>query len=594
MDNKLISPIIMVNTDIENSSVPNIYLQDGTAAAITESNITAIMHGFENGSISNVKVPQAQLETEGYEFPIQMLDSIENIDDFKQNEYIRKLLNYNSIPLMTVAEVTDKVPIDFANIQYQVYNRQNDNYSIESFNALKITNPPQKGEQCILKEAKSFQVKERFNAAKAAERIISIIPFIQYNNAVYLYTGTYYQLCESLKLYKLIRKTLIEETTCNGMHRYIKDIAKFIQTDSKSVDLINANIENKVMFSNCVFNLDTLRAEQHSPYYYNTHALSVPFVFSQNLAAPVFSKYVFELADGNKVLIRRIWEALGLLLSNDIKAKKIVVLVGKGNTGKSVFGNVVRELIADSNVTSFAPQKLTERFIGTSLVNSAVNICMDLPSVPIDPTTAAILKNLSGGDIVSGEIKYMNNFSYVYQGHLLFGSNYPIKLNYKDQAFAERLLIIPCENPIPRLLQDPNLLEKIKPELPAIAKYAVMCFASVRKNHYTFSGDDVYSVNDDDIYVKAQLKTEFENNSDYSVECFASQMCELASNDKFVEITELFVEYQKFCIDNNIDDIKKSNTFSKKLNNIFPSIKNDKKRVKGQSVNVWYGIALKK
>ena len=123
---------------------------------------------------------------------------------------------------------------------------------------------------------------------------------------------------------------------------------------------------------------------------------------------------------------------LGLLLSNDIKAKKIVLLLGKGNTGKSVFGSIVRELIADNNVTSFPPQKLKDRFIGTKLVNASANICMDLPSTVIDADTVAILKNLSGGDLMCGEQKYMSNFEYIFTGHLLFGSNYPVRLNYLE------------------------------------------------------------------------------------------------------------------------------------------------------------------
>lgn len=103
-----------------------------------------------------------------------------------------------------------------------------------------------------------------------------------------------------------------------------------------------------------------------------------------------------------------------------------------------------------------------------------------------------------------------------------------------------------------------------------------MCFANVRKNHYVFSGDDVYSVNDDDIYVKASLNTASENNADYSVECFAKQVCELTSNDNFISITELFAEYKKFCAANNMEAIRNSNTFSRKLHKIFTNIKNGK------------------
>lgn len=155
-------------------------------------------------------------------------------------------------------------------------------------------------------------------------------------------------------------------------------------------------------------------------------------------------------------------------------------MIGTGDTGKSLFGNIVKTMIEDENVTSFTIKQLNDRFSGATLVNSAVNICMDLPSVPIDATDAAMLKNLSGGDTVRGEIKYMSSFSYTYQGQLLFGTNYPLKLTYLDQAFADRLLMIPCLNPIPKHLQDKDLLEHIRPELSMVASRAVQTFAAVR------------------------------------------------------------------------------------------------------------------
>lgn len=607
-------PIQMLSNDL------NIVGSNGVAYDMP-SQIKEVCDKLNNGDLSYVDVYDSGPVEKGYVNPIITKQQITNIDEFKvtierrmgiTDNIAQSNLNetYDQLPAATsphnalqadvVYPESKIIPIDEyttsnipANALYghtpvfQVYApiAQPNIIATENLNVTSIA---------PTKELETSLEKKPYNAAIEAQTFLKRVKIVNGNNGIYMYMGSYYKLLDKNELQKIIYKVLQCDIDAKGTYSYIDDIHKFVVASAASVNFERSNSENKVMFSNYILNLDTLQAAQHSPLNYNTHALSIPFVSFQNLNAPVFSKYVYDLAGGNQILIQRIWEALGLLLSNDIKAKKIVVLVGNGNTGKSVFGNVVRELIADGNVTSFAPQRLTERFIGASLVNSAVNICMDLPSVPIDPATAAILKNLSGGDIVNGEIKYMNNFSYIYQGHLLFGSNYPIRLNYKDQAFAERLLIIPCENPIPKHLQDTNLLEKIKTELPVIASYAVKCFASVRKNHYTFSGDDVYSVNDDDIYVKATLKTEFENYANYSVEFFSKQMCELTSYDKFVEITELFNEYQKFCRTNNIDAIKNSNTFSRKLHKILPSIKNNKNRLGNKTQNLWCGIALKK
>lgn len=602
MGNNIIYPIVFTNKNEVDNSSPTVILPDGSRAPITESNIKAISQGLENGLLSSVAITKPQLTEDGYEHPIEPVEIADNCNDFiaiiAQNGPERK---DNSVCESQLNTITGTV-IDPVHMAYSenghcpvVSATQNYNFISSQMNLVKAAELPRQTANTDESNPRSSPAeKERFNAAKAAERVMSKILFVQSNNALYVYHGTYYRLCDMLKLYKLIRDTLREETTRNGTPNYIKDIARFIQTDAMPVNFSNPDVENRVMFSNAVFNLDDQNLEHHSPNNFNTNALSVPFVPYNASNTLAFDKYICDLANRNPILIQRLWEALGLLLSNDIKAKRIVLLFGKGNTGKSVFGHIVRELIADDAVTSFTPQKLTDRFVGTSLVNSAVNICMDLPSVPIDASTAAILKNLSGGDTVSGEVKYMNSFNYVYQGQLLFGTNYPLKLTYLDQAFADRLLIIPCENPIQKHLQNKNLLENIRPELPMIASRAVRAFSRVRKNNYIFSGDDIYSVNAEDIYTKSSVNVTVNNGIAYSVECFADQMCEVTSdNNDCIPISELYEKYCVFCERKGLATISNTNTFSKELHKALPGISNKKKRVTGPSVNIWYPLKIR-
>lgn len=602
MNESIKYPIISLCTGNENNFERTIILPDGSRVPMTENNVRAIAQGLEDGYIPNVMIPIRQSAEDGYEHPIEPVEIADNCNDFiaiiAQNGPERK---DNSVCESQLNTITGTV-IDPVHMAYSdnghcpvVSATQNYNFISSQMNLVKAAELPRQTANTDESNPRSSPAeKERFNAAKAAERVMSKILFVQSNNALYVYHGTYYRLCDTLKLYKLIRDTLREETTRNGTSNYIKDIARFIQTDAKSVDFSNAGIENKVMFSNVVFNLDTQKFEQHSPNNLNTHAISIPFVPYNASNTLAFDKYICDLANGDPILIQRLWEALGLLLSNDVKAKRIVILCGKGNTGKSVFGHIVRELIADDAVTSFTPQKLTDRFIGSSLVNSAVNICMDLPSVPIDASTAAILKNLSGGDTVSGEVKYMNSFNYVYQGQLLFGTNYPLKLTYLDQAFADRLLIIPCENPIQKHLQNKNLLENIRPELPMIASRAVRAFSRVRKNNYIFSGDDIYLVSAEDIYTKSSVNVTVNNGIAYSVECFAAQMCEVTSdNNDCIPISEIYKKYCVFCESKGLAAISNTNTFSKELHKALPGISNKKKRVTGPSVNIWYPLKIR-
>ncbi|MCM1022648.1 MAG: DUF5906 domain-containing protein [Prevotella sp.] len=446
MDKSLKTPIVFVGTDNENTTAVTAILPDGSHVPKTENNIKAIAERFENGSIQSVAISIPQSAEEGYESPIEMVETVDNYDDFMKIAAPNGLLqDVITVPDTQLNALTGTVigckyvpAIYTETVQYPVIKSYSSFFP--QINLIKAVDPQQTS-AIEAKPSPALPEKERFNAAKAAERIMRTTQIVQHNNALYVYQGTYYKLFDMPALYRLIRNKLYDETTRNGKSNYIKDIARFILTDAASVEFAPESVRNKVMFKNCVFNLDSRNIERHSPQNYNLHALSASLVSCSNCDTPVFGKYIYDLANGDPLLIRRIWEVLGLLLCNDTKAKRIVVLAGEGDTGKSVFGDIVKEPIADQNVTSFSPQKLTDRFIGTSLVNSAVNICMDLPSTPIDAATAAMLKSLSGGDTVSGEIKYMSNFTFTYQGQLLFGTNYTLQLNYLDQAFAKRLQI---------------------------------------------------------------------------------------------------------------------------------------------------------
>lgn len=233
---------------------------------------------------------------------------------------------------------------------------------------------------------------------------------------------------------------------------------------------------------------------------------------------------------------------------------------------------------------------------------------MDLPSSTIDSSAAAMLKKLSGGDLINGEIKYMSNFEYVYTGHLLFGSNYLPKINYNDPAFAERLLIIPCINPIPKEQQDPYLCEKItESELPSIASKAAHFFGTVRKNKYIFTGDDKYNVTPEELYLKSAINVAITNNDgnesnthkycpdniDAGVSAFANAKCLVTDDwDDYAETSVLHNSYKAFCFKNNFSAIANCGVFARKLHAVLPQIENSKKREGNDTLNVWRYLVL--
>lgn len=184
----------------------------------------------------------------------------------------------------------------------------------------------------------------------------------------------------------------------------------------------------------------------------------------------------------------------------------------------------------------------------------------------------------------------MSNFSYIYKGHLLFGSNHPIKLTYPDEAFFERLLLIPCNYKVPQNSRDPYLIEHIRPELSVIAARAALYFSEVRNNGYHFEGDNI--VNND---ISTLFTVETPNNTnDNNLQRFIQERCRIVdSQETYTPIRDLFSEYDLFCRQYQQVNLYSANTFSKALSNLLPNSKTIKKRIGKDTINCRTCIIIK-
>ncbi len=433
--------------------------------------------------------------------------------------------------------------------------------------------------------------KKKANPSILAKQLIKKHNIIAYDSAVYRWTGYYYQLLNASALKRLCMsefESVFHETGDAHILNSMLNLIPPMSMDGKQ-HLWPAN--DLVVFNNGVYFLHTQTFENDQtrlkviPHYFIKHAIEANFV--SDLSCPFFDKYLYDLSSGNPRLIKRFWQALGLLLSSDVKAKRIVALIGVGGSGKSTFGDVVKFLIKDENVTAFTPKELLGRFNGERLANSAVNICMDLPNIPFDEDIVGRIKGLSGGDIVTGEMKYLSTFNYVFNGHLLFGSNYPIKITYDDEAFYRRMLILPCENRIPDNMRDIYLIDKLKCELSAIATKAILAFSEVRHNNYYFEGDECWVANTENSCTSGP-------DGDISlVLSFLNDRCTVInSQDVFTPIGVLYNEFVAYCAQSNLPCKLNNIKFSKILTFLVPNSVSTKTRVNGIPTNVRTCIQL--
>ena len=428
---------------------------------------------------------------------------------------------------------------------------------------------------------------EEPNSFILAQNLVRKYLFIKVNNAIYIWNGFYYKFLNDADQKNIVVKEYENELKKLGYPSLMKAIVTFLPAVIPERTLVD-DTSNLVVFNNGVLDMNSMEFitdPQYPTRFFIRY--SVDAFFDPNATCPIFDNYLFTLAGGNTLLIDRMWEVLGMMLSSDIKAKKIVALIGVGGSGKSTFANIIKMLIRDQNVTAYTPKNLLYRFAGAKLINSAVNCCMDMPCLPLDPDIVALMKNFSGGDLVEGDVKYLPGFSYVFPGHLLFCSNYPIKLTYEDDAFAERLLLIPCDYKIPPEARNYNLLDQLKNEASAIATKAVLMYRNVRNRHYRFSGDDVWTVTAKSLCQASSFGGDIVNEFIYE-KCIITNL-----QSDYTPAATLFERFSQFCLEKKYTLTYNSNSFSKELGRLIPSSESKKMRKGNTTFNVRTCILLK-
>jgi putative DNA primase/helicase len=84
-----------------------------------------------------------------------------------------------------------------------------------------------------------------------------------------------------------------------------------------------------------------------------------------------------------------------------------------------------------------------DRFAPARLYGRLANICPDLPGSHLEDS--AVFKAITGGDRITGELKYRDAFEFRPFARLIFSANHFPAARYGSQSYFDRWLLIPFE-----------------------------------------------------------------------------------------------------------------------------------------------------
>lgn len=238
------------------------------------------------------------------------------------------------------------------------------------------------------------------------------------------------------------------------------------------------------------------------------------------------------------------------------------------------------------DVASLSVHQFGERFALSALADRAINISMDLPNGIFDSRSVAVIKQITGGDSLSIEAKNRQPYSDNIRCKLLFGTNHSIELKVRDEAFAQRILLVPFCFPVPAAQQDFDLLDKLKQEKRGIVYCALAAYREVMRRNYQFTGEARFGFKLNDIQVPTQAVDK--------IPLFVDQCCVLDSA-AFTSTSELHQAFEIFAQRMGISStFPDSPAFSRALRtHLAGQITARKKRVDGVPLNGYEGIRLK-
>lgn len=420
-----------------------------------------------------------------------------------------------------------------------------------------------------------------------ASKIISMAHVIYVKGILYAYTDPVYSVLTP----DLIKGLTLEYCYCDLAQTQDNYLINQIYSYCRAKMVLKMTTPEEdsryVVYMDGRFNLDKKRFEANSSDVIAFSCVNVRISDATDYH-PVFDKFLDRISGGDIRLKTLIWEMIGYISSADMSAKKFFVLLGEGDTGKTLLLRVLRALFQQDISECVIPlHSLGERFALGRLAGIRLVTDGDYAGAPLSDASVATIKSITGGDSVRAEMKGQDAITITPCSKLVVASNYLPVSKIDDPAFNKRRLVIPFNYVIPEDEQDKRLFDKIKEELPSIAKTALGYLIRLRENQFKFtqvSLEPIVSSAESRIEKLSQRVT---TSADKLVQDFVEAYCSLDTPECLTLTQDLFTVFEGFCKDKGQRVLNKKD-FSSRLHTLFPKL--IKKKVEGK--NGYIGISL--
>lgn len=389
--------------------------------------------------------------------------------------------------------------------------------------------------------------------------LTSVLSVKYFNNNLYIYNGEYHEFATQSGIIGLLQEILPEKDLRLLSHRNLRDAADLLLS-RRLPNHDTAKIKKHcVMFKNGLFNVKKWKFVEPSDENIILMKLDFPFYPDEKMDAPTFDAFLSTCCSNDKQVIQLTLEVLGYCLLPENSAKSFFVFGTAPNTGKSTIAKLLRKIVGNRLISDIALNDLSGAFDMSSNLGKTLNISMDLDSERLNSRAVRIIKNITGDDVISINIKFQPFNSYLSTSKFIFGTNHRIYIPDQDDAFWNRLVMVPFMNSVAPENQDKNLDKKLWKEINGIMNRILKAAQQLILNNYVFS---TCSMADDIVY-------SWRYGKDPSVESFVRNCCNITGKSNIrTHSADLYDAYKKYCDERNFEAVSMKQ-FSTILNLVF-------------------------
>jgi putative DNA primase/helicase len=275
------------------------------------------------------------------------------------------------------------------------------------------------------------------------------------------------------------------------------------------------------------------------------------FSFDENATCPLFDAFINRCVPDPECRAV-LQEFVGYIFTN-LNLEKMLVLIGDGGNGKSVFMRIVCALIGVPNVSNYSLGSFSHEYNRATLVNILVNYSSE-KGFDLAPD---IMKALISAEPLQAREIYQKPFTLFNRAKFVTNTNELPRETEHTEAYFRRFIIVPFNQRITDAEKDIDLAEKIiRNELPGVFNWLLGGLHRLLVNRRFTESETV----------RKELKS-FKEQSD-SLQLFLNEKryAPLADGDAEAQklLADLYRDYKTYCIEDGYKPLGK-NRFSQRL-----------------------------